>query len=71
MITGGKKWLYLAVKSLSALLRGTISNHKEDFYCLNCFHSYSTKINLKSMKEYVMIMIKKSRQKFQLLCVLI
>ena len=21
------------------------SNHKEDFYCLNCFHSYSTKIN--------------------------
>ena len=47
MITGGKKWLYLAVKSLSALLRGTISNHKEDFYCLNCFHSYSTKINLK------------------------
>ena len=71
MITGGKKWLYLAVKSLSALLRGTISNHKEDFYCLNCFHSYSTKINLKNMKEYVMIMIKKSRQKFQLLCVLI
>ena len=71
MITGGKKWLYLAVKSLSALLRGTISNHKEDFYCLNCFHSYSTKINLKNMKEYVMIMFKKSRQKFQLLCVLI
>ena len=71
MITDGKKWHYLTVKSLSALLRGTISNHKEDFYCLNCFHSYSAKINLKNMKEYVMIMIKKSRQKFQLLCVLI
>ena len=71
MITDGKKWHYLAVKSLSALLRGTISNHKEDFYCLNCFHSYCAKINLKNMKEYVMIMIKKSRQKFQLLCVLI
>ena len=26
----------------SALLRGITSNHKEDFYCLNCFHSYNT-----------------------------
>ena len=39
MITDGKKWHYLAVKSLSSLLRGVISNHNEDFYCLNCFHS--------------------------------
>ena len=35
------------MKSLSALLRGTTSIHKEDFYCLNCFHSYSTKEKLK------------------------
>ena len=42
MITDGKKWYYLAVKSLSALLRGIESNHNEDFYCLNFFHSYST-----------------------------
>ena len=39
MITDGEKWHYLAVKSLSALFRGITSNHKEDFYCLNCFHS--------------------------------
>ena len=42
MITDGKKWHYLAVKSLSALLRGITSNHNGDFYCLNCFHSYMT-----------------------------
>ena len=47
MITDGKKWHYLAVKSLSALLRGITSNHNGDFYCLNCFHSYSTKEKLK------------------------
>ena len=36
MITDGEKWHYLAVKSLSALLRGiTGSNNNGDFYCLN------------------------------------
>ena len=38
MITDGKKWHYLAVNNLSALLRRIISNHNGDFYCLNCFH---------------------------------
>ena len=47
MITDGKKWHYLAVKSFSALLRGITSNHDGDFYCLNCFHSYTTKNKLK------------------------
>ena len=47
MITDGKKWHYLAVKSLSALFRGVTSNHDEDFYCLNCFHSYSTEKKIK------------------------
>ena len=47
MINDGKKWHYITVKRLSALLRGITSNHKEDFYCLNCFHSYSTKEKLK------------------------
>ena len=42
----GEKCLNLAVKSLSALLRGMTSNHNRDFYCLNCFHSYSTKHGL-------------------------
>ena len=43
MITDSEKWHYLAVKGLSVLLRGITSNHKEDIYCLICFHSYSTK----------------------------
>ena len=57
MITDGKKWHDLTVKSFSALLKGIKSNHKRDFYCLNCFHSYRTKNKLKNMKEDVMIMI--------------
>ena len=57
MITDGKKLHYLAVKSLSALIRGITSNHNGDFYFVNCFHSYSTEKNLKSMKKYVTIMI--------------
>ena len=36
-------WHYLAVKSISGLLRGITSNHNGDFICLNCFHSYTTK----------------------------
>ena len=63
MITDGKKWNYLALKSeltfdgekryirpiasLSRLLRGIKSNHKGDFYCLNCFYSYRTDNKLK------------------------
>ena len=42
-----KKWHYLAVTKLSTLFREIISNHKDDFYCLNCFHSSSTKDKLK------------------------
>ena len=60
MITNdNENWHYLAVKSISALLRGITSNHNGDFYCLNCFHSYTTKkkTNLKSMKKYAKIMI--------------
>ena len=51
MITDGKKWHYLAVKSLSALLRRITSKHDRDFYCLNCFHSYSTKNKLKKYEK--------------------
>ena len=47
MTTDSIKWHYLTVKSVSVLLRGITSNHNEDFYCLNCFHSYSTKNKLK------------------------
>ena len=43
MITDDERF---AVKKLSALLREVTSKHVGDFYCLNCFHSYSTKIKL-------------------------
>ena len=42
---------YLVVKCLSGLLTGIASNHKEDFYCLNCFHSYRTKNKLEEHKK--------------------
>ena len=51
MISDGQKWHYLVVKNLSGLLRGITSNHKEDFYCLNCFHSYRTENKLESHKK--------------------
>ena len=51
MITDGKKWHYLAISNLSALLQGKSSNHEGDFYCLNCFNSYTTKNKLKEHEE--------------------
>ena len=51
MITDGKKWHYLAVTNLSALLQGNSSNHEGDFYCLNCFNSYTTKNKLKEHEK--------------------
>ena len=42
MIPNGEGWHYLAVKELSALLRGITSKHHRDFYCLNCLHSFAT-----------------------------
>ena len=58
MITDGTNNLhYLAIKNLSGLLRGITSNHNDDFYCLNCLHSYRTICKLKNMKKYVKITI--------------
>ena len=34
---GGGGWHYLAIKKLSALLRGISSKHHCGFDCLNCF----------------------------------
>ena len=51
MISNGEKWHYLTVKNLSGLLRGIISNHNTDFYCLNCFCAYSTKNKLEKHKK--------------------
>ena len=39
------------MKSLSALFREITSNHDGDFYCLNCFHSYSTEKKVKKNKR--------------------
>ena len=50
MITDGEKWHCLVVKNLSGLLRGVTPNHHGDFYCLNCFHLYSTKNKLEAHK---------------------
>ena len=57
MIGNGKNWHYLAVKSLSRLLRGISSNHNSDHYCLNCLHSYRTENKLNVHKKYVKITI--------------
>ena len=51
MITNGKKSHYLAVTNLSALLEKNSSNHHGDFYCLNCFNSYTSKNKLKEHEE--------------------
>ena len=51
IITDGERWHYLAVKKMSAFLKGVTSKHKGDFYCLNCFHSYSTKEKLKKYRN--------------------
>ena len=48
---GVKNWHYLAGKSISALLKRIKSNHNGDFYCLNCFHSYTTKKRLKKHEK--------------------
>ena len=73
MITEGKKWHYLALKSelvfdgkkwhiysvqnLLKLIRGVTSNHNGDPYCLSCLHSFRAKNVLKNMKDYVISMI--------------
>ena len=51
MISNGENWHYLVVKSLSGLLAGITSNHKEDFYCFNCFHSCRTKNKLEAHEK--------------------
>ena len=51
MIDDGKKYHYLGVTNLSGLLPGFSSNHRGDFYCLNCFNSYTTKNTLKEHEK--------------------
>ena len=51
MITGGTKWHYLTITNMSALLEGKSLNHHGDFYCLNCFNSYTSKNKVKEHEE--------------------
>ena len=51
MISDDENWHYLLVKSLPGLLKGITSNHREDFYFSNCFHSYRTKNKLEEHKK--------------------
>ena len=46
-----KSWHYLAVKKLSALLKRMTAKHVDDFYCLNCLHSFRTENKLKSREK--------------------
>ena len=51
MITDGEKLHYIAVTTLSELLRGVTGNNNGNFYCLNCFHAYRTKNKLETHKK--------------------
>ena len=52
MITEGHgKWHYVAIKSISGLLRGITSTHNGGFYSLNCFHLYRTQEKLKEQRK--------------------
>ena len=59
MISNGEKhegksegrWHYLSAKNLSALLREITLKNNDDFYCLNCLHSFTTKNKLESHKR--------------------
>ena len=51
MIPNGEGWHYLAVKKLSAILRGITSKHHLDFYFLNCLHLFATENKFTSQKK--------------------
>ena len=48
MIPKGEGCHYIAVKKLSALLRGLTSKNNCDFYSLNCLHLFKAKNKLES-----------------------
>ena len=52
MITDGTgNWHYLAIESISGLLRGVTSKLNGDFFCLNCFQSYTTEKKLRKHEK--------------------
>ena len=69
----GKRWHYLAVRSLSAFLRGILSSNNRDFYYLNCFDSFRTLAKLKKHEracnnhDYCHVDIPKEHEKIKYL----
>ena len=51
IIDGTDNCHYLAIKIISGLLRGITSNHNGDYYCLNCFQSYTTEKKLRKHEK--------------------
>ena len=52
MITSGEKLQHPKLPKQSSLFRGIRSNHNGGYYCLICFHSYTTENELIS-KEII------------------
>ena len=52
MIPNREGWTYLAVKELSALLRGIRSKHVGYFYCLKSLHLFGTKNKIECHKKH-------------------
>ena len=54
MISNGERWHYLALKKLSALLKGLTSKHDGDYCCLNYLKFWNKKqtwITQKSIRK--------------------
>ena len=56
MIRNGEGWHYLADKILPALLKGMLSHHGGDFYCLNFLPSFRTEDKLESVKIKIFVL---------------
>ena len=51
MIPNGEGWHYIAVKQLSALVRGIRSKHHGDFHFWSCLYNFRREKKLKSHKK--------------------
>ena len=51
LITSSEKWLYLAVKSLSRLLRGIRPNSNADYHCMKYLYSFRPEKKLRSVEK--------------------
>ena len=56
-------WRYIAVKELATQLRGIVSKHHVDCYCLNCLHFFAT-ISWKCLKKEALSEIVFPTQKY-------